>query len=199
MGNLGPLYLAWSRLRNRPIHSVNLLAVLMVCHVLLLTQLGFNRASQPSAVDPRPVRQVPSDGSLTQEEKEPGEVRKPTARDAVAMLGVVLAVTVVISFSVNTGVADYLDESATLRALGYPLSYLTRVDMAYSLLLVVSGFVLAVLVLAGICALGGLSVWFEIGSLQVVGMDLLFTMATASVAGLLGARKLHAADPADLF
>ena len=117
--------------------------------------------------------------------------------------GVVLGfvVGVVICYQIlSADVADHRQEYATLRAIGYPNAYLSRVVVEESLILAVAGLVPGMLVTAGayrlLAALTGLPVELTVGRAALVaGLTLVMCLAS----GLLAVRQVKQADPADVF
>ncbi|MBX9581201.1 MAG: FtsX-like permease family protein [Gemmataceae bacterium] len=117
--------------------------------------------------------------------------------------GVVLGfvVGVVICYQIlSADVADHRPEYATLRAIGYPNAYLSRVVMEESLILAFAGLVPGLLVTVGayrlLAELTGLPVRLTPGR---VGLVAGLTVAMCLASGLLAVRQVKAADPADVF
>ncbi|MBX9622280.1 MAG: ABC transporter permease DevC [Gemmataceae bacterium] len=117
--------------------------------------------------------------------------------------GVVLGfvVGVVICYQIlSADVADHRPEYATLRAIGYPNSYLSRVVMEESLILALAGLLPGMVVTAGayrlLAALTGLPVELTPGRAALVaGLTLVMCLAS----GLMAVRQVKQADPADVF
>jgi putative ABC transport system permease protein len=110
-------------------------------------------------------------------------------------------VGVVICYQIlSTDVADHLPEYATLRAIGYPPGYLSRVVLHQAALLGVVGFVpgLAVswLIYRLLGHLTGLPMLLTPGRLALVfGL----TVGMCVLSGLIAVRKAQTADPAEVF
>jgi putative ABC transport system permease protein len=119
------------------------------------------------------------------------------------VVAVVLAVVVGVIFVYQMMAADIrnmLPEYATVKALGYRPPYLTGVVMWQAALLAVlgyvPGFVAALGLYAAARAWGGLPAGM---TAEIAAGVLVLTLAMCLVSGLLAVRKVHAADPADLF
>ena len=116
-----------------------------------------------------------------------------------AILG--LVVGIIITYQVlYTDVVNHLPEYATLKAMGYTNSYLTRVVLEESLILSVLGFVpalVAAVVLYALATAGsGLAIEMTVGRVALV---FALTVLMCFTSGLLAMRKLKHADPADIF
>ena len=117
--------------------------------------------------------------------------------------GVVLGfvVGVVICYQIlSADVADHRPEYATLRAIGYPNAYLSRVVMEEALILAAAGLVPGLLVTAGayrlLAMLTGLPVELTPGRAGLVAG---LTVVMCVLSGLLAVRQVKQADPADVF
>ena len=108
--------------------------------------------------------------------------------------------TVICYQIIYADISDHLAEFATLKAMGYPDSYFLRVVIWQSFYLSWIGFVPGALVSYGLYSLLG----------EVTGLMMIFrftlvvsvwfaTLSMCVMSGLLALRKLHSADPADLF
>ena len=97
-------------------------------------------------------------------------------------------------------IGNRLHEFATLKAMGYTPEYLYRVGaeqaLIYSLLGYLPASVLAVSLYALVFRLSRLPLYMDAGR---AGSVLLLTLTMAAVAAALALRKLHKADPAELF
>jgi putative ABC transport system permease protein len=110
-------------------------------------------------------------------------------------------VGVIICYQViSTNISDYMDEFATLKAMGYTHTYFLRLMLFQSFYLSLIGFVPAVL-LSYLCfsllsMVTGLTMELTIGlAMLVLGTTVVMCIAS----GLLALRKLAVLDPADLF
>jgi putative ABC transport system permease protein len=149
----------------------------------------------------------------------PADVKVVTKTQAIALeksfwktnapIGYIFTVGAVMGFIVGTvicyqiiyaDISDHLAEFATLKAMGYPDSYFLRVVIWQSFYLSWIGFVPGALVSYGLYSLLG----------EVTGLMMIFrftlvvsvwfaTLSMCVMSGLLALRKLHSADPADLF
>lgn len=118
-------------------------------------------------------------------------------------VAVILAIVVGVIFVYQMMAADIrnmMPEYATVKALGYPAGYLTGVVLAQALLLAVFGYLPG---FAAACGLfwvaknqGGIPTVMDA---ETAGGVLLLTCGMCLASGALAVRKVHAADPADLF
>jgi putative ABC transport system permease protein len=118
-------------------------------------------------------------------------------------LGVVVALVVGTIFVYQMMAADiqnHLSEFATVKAMGYQNGYLVQVIMWQAGLLAVAGF------FPGLLASLAIYAWTRQEARIPIDMTanravfvLLLTVAMCLCSGLLAIRKLHSADPADLF
>ena len=129
--------------------------------------------------------------------------RQSTAIGFIFRIGVVLGIVVggVIVYQIlYSEINDHLAEYATLRAIGYPTSYLQDVVFHQAIILAILGFVpgtivSAVLYQATMLATGlPLSLDFSRGTL-VVCLSLVMCCASGAIA----TSRLRGADPADAF
>ncbi|MCE9562538.1 MAG: lipid ABC transporter [Planctomycetes bacterium] len=119
------------------------------------------------------------------------------------IVAVILAVVVGVIFVYQMMAADIqnmLPEYATVKALGYRPSYLTSVVLWQAALLAVLGYVpgfFATLVLYVVASKwGGIPTGMTV---EIAVGVLVLTLGMCLASGLLAVRKVHAADPADLF
>lgn len=126
-----------------------------------------------------------------------------------APIGYIFTVGAVMGFIVGTvicyqiifaDITDHLAEFATLKAMGYSDTYFLRIVIWQSFYLSWIGFVPGALVSWGLYTLlgevTGLMMVFRLTLLVFVWLA---TLLMCVVSGLLALRKLHAADPAELF
>jgi putative ABC transport system permease protein len=121
----------------------------------------------------------------------------------IFVFGAVLAfvIGVILVYQVMAGdVARRLAEYATLKAMGWDNDYLGGVVLRQALYLGLAGFIpgliTAALIFPVISRLAFLPIALSTG---VTILVLLLTLAMCAASGWLALRKLHAADPADLF
>ncbi|MBX9622281.1 MAG: hypothetical protein K2X82_00550 [Gemmataceae bacterium] len=119
------------------------------------------------------------------------------------LMAVVLAVAVGVIFVYQMMAADIramLPEYATVKALGYRPAYLTRAVLWQAMLLAgfgfVPGFAASLGLYAAARAVGGIPVYMTPDRAAIV---LALTAGMCLASGLLALRKVHTADPADLF
>jgi putative ABC transport system permease protein len=163
--------------------------------------------ADPAAVQ-RQLREIlPGDVRvLTGEEIAREERRYWTQLTSVGQLllvAVTLAVVVGVIFVYQMMAADIrsmLPEYATVKALGYKPGYLSAVVLWQAVLLAVLGYVPGFAVSLGLFA--GARAWGGIPTVmtaEVAAGVLVLTVGMCLASGLLAVRKVHAADPADLF
>jgi putative ABC transport system permease protein len=119
------------------------------------------------------------------------------------VVAVILAVVVGVIFVYQMMAADIrnmMPEFATVKALGYRPPYLTAVVMWQAAFLAALGYVPGFFATLGLYSaarnLGGIPTGM---TLEVAGGVLVLTLGMCLVSGMLAVRKVHAADPADLF
>ncbi len=116
-----------------------------------------------------------------------------------AIMGVLVGLVIVYQV-LSTEVADHLREYATLKAIGYRGAYFVGIVAEQATILGLSGFVPGYLISSAIYgALAGttglpIEMTSERATLVLVG-----TLVACMASGLLAARKLASADPADLY
>lgn len=129
--------------------------------------------------------------------------RKSTPIGFIFGLGLALgfAVGVVICYQIlYTDIADHLAEFATLKAMGYPLSYFIRVVLEQAVILAVMGFIpgLVVSAVAYYFLAVATGLLMELTTIRVLGI-LFLTIAMCVISGGLAIRRLLGTDPAELF
>jgi putative ABC transport system permease protein len=141
---------------------------------------------------------------------KPGLVAREQAFwDNVAPIGTVFNIGVVMGFIVGmaicyqvlyTDIGDRLGEFATLKAMGYSNAWLFRRVMEQAVYLALFGYaaglVVALLAFRLVHAATGLPMLFRPTTAALV---LLLTVLMCGLSGALAARRLVAADPAQLF
>lgn len=143
---------------------------------------------------------------VTRQEALDAELRrwiKQTPIGRIFEVGVYVALFIggaIVYQILSTDIANMMKEYATLKAIGYTRRYLTWVVLQEAVLLAVLGY-LAALVISLACysvtsVTSGLPITMTRERLVVV-LGLSFLMCIAS--GWIAQRKLHKADPADLF
>lgn len=124
-------------------------------------------------------------------------------------VGVIFACGVIVAFIVGTAIvyqvlsADIsyrLSEYATAKAIGYGNGYLSQVVLTQALILAVVGYfpgwAIAWVLYRGTQIVARIPMELDLFlTFSVLGLSILMCM----VSGMLALRKLHAADPADLF
>jgi putative ABC transport system permease protein len=118
-------------------------------------------------------------------------------------MGVAVAFVVgsVIVYQVlSSDVTNHLPEYATLKAMGYADGFLSRVVLAQAIILALLGFVpgLAVSQVLYVITAWKTRLPLDMTSLRIVGV-LGLSLTMCIVSGFVALRKLHHADPADLY
>ena len=162
--------------------------------------------SDPREVSKRLNEALPDARAYTREEidaKEADYWVQQTAVGRFFTLGVAVALLVGVIFVYQMMAADirnHLAEYATLKAIGYRDRYLVRVILWQAGLLAVVGF------FPGLLASLGIYEWTREAARIPISMTasravlvFLLTMGMCLISGVLAIRKLHSADPADLF
>jgi putative ABC transport system permease protein len=121
----------------------------------------------------------------------------------IFMTGTVMGfiVGVVICYQViYSGLADYMSEFATLKAMGYRDRYFLGLVLQTALYLSIASYVpgllLSAILYKGLAEFTGL---LMIMNLARAGLVFVLTLTMCVVSGCLAVRKVLAADPADLF
>lgn len=108
--------------------------------------------------------------------------------------------TVIVYQILYTDVSDRLPEYATLKAMGYKSSYLLLVVFQEALILAVLGYLPGYGLSLGLYALAQNATRLPIAmSLTRAVAVLILTILMCCISGAIAARKLEAADPADIF
>ena len=116
-----------------------------------------------------------------------------------AVMGVLVGLVIVYQI-LSTEVADHLREYATLKAIGYRSRYFVGILAEQAVILGLSGFLpgylIASLVYGALAGTTGLPITMTVSRAVLV---LIGTLAASLLSGLMAARRLASADPADLF
>ena len=121
----------------------------------------------------------------------------------VFQLGVLMGVFVgcIIVYQIlYSDVTDHLPEYATLKAMGYPDRFLFKLVMQESMILSVFGFVPGILIshFVYLVSRSATQLPLQLTAPRVVAVYLL-TFFMCAVSAILAARRLKAADPAEIF
>lgn len=116
------------------------------------------------------------------------------------VLVAVLVGAVILYQTVSTQIISKLNEYATLKAIGYQPRQILRIVLEQACTIAVLGFIPGLLAAFGLYAAVEKAVYLpmEMTSLRVATV-LALVIGMAVAAGMLAYRKVHAADPADLF
>jgi putative ABC transport system permease protein len=126
-----------------------------------------------------------------------------TSVGIIFSFGVAMALVVgmAIAYQVlSSNIASRLKEYSTLKALGYPTAYLSRVVLVQAVALAVAGYVPGLLIawqLYGVTRRAAL-IPMNLGVFEAVFV-LLLAVGMCAAAGLISLRKVIRADPAELF
>ncbi len=173
-------------------------------HILLRTVPGSDidaTVARLSELLPAELVQVRSVAAAAAADQNYQSTQRPTG--IIFGFGVVIGILVglVIVYQVlSTDVADHLREYATFKAIGYPASFFRGIILEEAVILGALGFVPGIAIsLALYLALSSatglpLSLAFATAFAVLIG-----TIAACAASGLLAARRLAQADPADLF
>ncbi len=116
-----------------------------------------------------------------------------------AVMGVLVGLIIVYQV-LSTEVADHLREYATLKAIGYRNRYFVGIVAEQAVILGLLGFIpgylIASLVYGGLAGATGLPITMTGPRATIV---LVGTLVASLVSGLMAARRLASADPADLY
>jgi putative ABC transport system permease protein len=174
-------------------------------------QVTFGLVKLRPGSDPREVMQrlndvLPDTRAYTREEIDTKEAEYWVQQTAVGRfftLGVAVALVVGVIFVYQMMAADirnHLAEYATLKAIGYKDRYLVRVILWQAGLLGMIGF------FPGLVGSLGIYEWTREAARIPINMTasravlvFLLTIGMCLISGVLAIRKLHSADPADLF
>lgn len=114
-------------------------------------------------------------------------------------IGILVGIVIVYQV-LATDVANHLREYATFKAIGYPQSFFRSIVFEEAFILATLGFfpgcLIAMGIYAGLVSATGLPVAMDATRALTVFLG---TLAACSISGAFAARRLAAADPADLF
>jgi putative ABC transport system permease protein len=110
-------------------------------------------------------------------------------------------VGILIAYQVLFGeIADRLPQYATLKAIGYGRGYVVGVILRQSFIYSIGGFLLALVVTAGLYAIVSDAILIPMGlTAEIFAVTLGMTVVMCALAGLVAARRALTADPADVF
>ncbi len=112
-----------------------------------------------------------------------------------------LIVGIVIVYQVlSTDVNDHMAEYATFKAMGYRNFYLLGVVFEEAIILAFIGFVPSLAIASGLYRLTAMATALPlVMPVSRVILVLILTIIMCTVSGAIATRKLHSADPADIF
>lgn len=173
-------------------------------HILVAVQAG----SDPQDVADRIARALPEGSAKVRplsvaavEERVFQTVERPVGIifGFGAVMGVLVGLVIVYQV-LSTEVSDHLREYATLKAIGYGGGYFTGVVVEQAMILGLGGFLPGFLVSWGIYELLASGTGLPIAMTVERGIFVLTGTLVACIAsGLMAARRLAAADPAELY
>ncbi|GAB1541465.1 ABC transporter permease DevC [Scytonema sp. NUACC21] len=127
----------------------------------------------------------------------------------VSPIGFIFGLGVMVSFIVGivivyqiiySDVADHLPEYATLKAMGYTDNYLLGIIVQEALILAVLGYMPAFVFAIGLYQLTATATMLPIFMTVERGVTVfILTLTMCFISGAIAMRKLHSADPADVF
>lgn len=174
------------------------------------TSLGLLQLAQgydPDAVAAQLRQRLPADVQVfTRPEINARERRHWVVKTSVGIifgLGVAMALIVgmaIVYQVLSSIIARRLREYATLKALGYPARYLSRVVLLQAVALAVAGYLPGLILAWQLYAITrrAAHIPMSLGWAQAVSV-LLLAVTMCAVAGLISLRKVLRADPAELF
>lgn len=115
------------------------------------------------------------------------------------IIGIIVGIIIVYQVLAND-VADHLKEYATFKAIGYPNSFFTSIILEEAIILAIIGFIPGIIISSLLYHLvsGVTGLPIEMNLLRPA-MILIGTAFMCLISGMLAARKLKSADPAELF
>ena len=115
------------------------------------------------------------------------------------MMGFIVGIVIVYQV-LSTDVNDHMAEYATFKAMGYKNSYLLFVVFEEAIILSIIGFIPSVAIAAGLYQLTAAATALPIvlPASRAVTV-LIMTILMCGISGAIATRKLHSADPADIF
>jgi putative ABC transport system permease protein len=97
-------------------------------------------------------------------------------------------------------VSDHLAEYATLKAMGYPNSYLFGVVFQEAILLAALGYLPGILITVGLYRVAGDATKLPLEmTAPLAGSVLALAVIMCCVSGGIALRKIRSADPAEIF
>jgi putative ABC transport system permease protein len=116
-----------------------------------------------------------------------------------ALMGLIVGMVIVYQI-LYTDVSDHLPEYATLKAMGYPDSYFSKLVLNESIILSLLGYPPGILISWGIYWYTSLATGWDMSMTwqKVIGVYLL-TLFICCISGVLAMRRLKKADPAEIF
>jgi putative ABC transport system permease protein len=163
--------------------------------------------SDPEEVAERLRQRLPGDVQVMSrqqlDDKEKQYWMKNTSIGVLFSFGVVVSLivgTVFVYQVISSDITNRMKEFATLKAIGYPGRYLTKVVLQQALLLSLLGYIPGLIASTVLLRLteryGGVPTRM---SFLIASIVLGLTVSMCTVSAMLALRKAHAADPADLF
>ncbi|MDX2012274.1 MAG: FtsX-like permease family protein [Myxococcaceae bacterium] len=116
-----------------------------------------------------------------------------------AVMGIIVGVVLVFQV-LSTEVSDHLREYATLKALGHSDGLFVGIVLEQAAILALGGFIPGAAVASLLHgAIGGATGWPMVITSTRFSIVLIGALVASSASGLLAARKLRSADPAELY
>jgi len=176
-------------------------------HMISLGLIHLKPGADPAVVARRLEKTLPPSvrvwtrEALISAEKIYWDERSPIAFVFLGSMLVSLIVGGVIVYQIlYTDVCDHLQEYATLKAIGLPDLYFSKLVIQKSLILLVAGFIpglcLTVLLYHAARIKAALPMYM---SFKILATVFVLSLIMCVTAGMLALRRLHSADPADVF
>jgi putative ABC transport system permease protein len=176
-------------------------------HMINLGLIRLRPGTDPAVVARRLEKILPLDVSvwtreaLIDAEKTYWNERSPIAFVFLGSMMVSLIVGAVIVYQIlYTDVSDHLQEYATLKAIGLPDRFFSKLVIQQALILMVAGFI------PGLVLTELLYYWSRVKaalpmymSFKILAIVFVLSFMMCVTAGMLALRRLRSADPADVF
>jgi putative ABC transport system permease protein len=115
------------------------------------------------------------------------------------MIGFVVGAVIVYQI-LFSDVTDHLAEYATLKAMGYPNSYLFSVVLQEAVLLAVLGYIPGLLICTALYRFTENATRLPMKMTPQLGvLVVVLTIVMCAVSGMIALRKVRSADPAEIF
>ena len=176
-------------------------------HMISLGMIRLKPGADPAVVARRLERTLPADvrvwtrDALMREEKSYWNERSPISFIFLGSMLVAMIVGAVIVYQIlYTDVSDHLHEYATLKAIGLSDHYFSALVIQEALILLVAGFIPGLGLTGFLYHLTRVKAALPIHmSFTILATVFVLSLIMCVTAGMLALRRLHSADPADVF